>query len=114
MRITSEQGLNKIYFGLIRFLLYSLSYTEKTLQQEFGQNDGATDGAIDGATKALKRKLAVLIKAIWNDEGKNTADYTPLIRTLAVNEHSNATCSNSVKVALSSLGGMLHRLEVIT
>ena len=41
-------------------------------QQELGQNDGA----IDGATKALKRKLAVLIKAIWNDEGKNTADYT--------------------------------------
>jgi len=45
---------------------------EHTAQQEFGQNDGA----IDGATKALKRKLAVLIKAIWRDEGKNTADYT--------------------------------------
>ncbi|MBD1426084.1 hypothetical protein [Sphingobacterium arenae] len=45
---------------------------EYIAQQEFGQNDGA----IDGATKALKRKLVVLIKAIWSDEGKNIADYT--------------------------------------
>ncbi|PRD56798.1 ATP-binding protein [Sphingobacterium gobiense] len=34
------------------------------------------DGAIDGVSKALKRKLTVLVKAILNDEGKNIADYT--------------------------------------
>jgi len=45
---------------------------EYMAQQESVENDSA----IDVATKALKRKLAVLIKAIWNDEGKNTADYT--------------------------------------
>ncbi|MBD1426089.1 hypothetical protein [Sphingobacterium arenae] len=45
---------------------------EYMAEQESVENDGA----IDGATKALKRKLAVLIKAIWSDEGKNIADYT--------------------------------------
>ena len=43
---------------------------EYIAQQEFGQNAGA----IYLATKALKRKLVVLIKAIWSDEGKNIAE----------------------------------------
>ncbi|KOH42629.1 RNA-binding domain-containing protein [Sunxiuqinia dokdonensis] len=37
--------------------------------------DGAIDGAIDGATKATKRKLSVLLKAIVSNEGKRTPDY---------------------------------------
>lgn len=37
--------------------------------------DGAVDGAIDGATKTTKNKLAILLKAIINDEGKRTPDY---------------------------------------
>jgi len=42
--------------------------------------DGAIDGAIDGATKATKRKLSVLLKAIVSNEGKRTPDYKEITK----------------------------------
>jgi ATP-dependent DNA helicase RecG len=46
----------------------------------FFKLDGAIDGAIDGATKATKRKLSVLLKAIVSNEGKRTPDYKEITK----------------------------------
>jgi len=40
-----------------------------------GTIDGAIDGTIGGATRSLRKKLSVLLKAIWNNEGRRLPDY---------------------------------------
>ncbi|MCM4172449.1 hypothetical protein DHD32_13225 [Arenibacter sp. TNZ] len=40
-----------------------------------GTHDGANEGAIEGATKGVKEKLAILLTAIADVEGKRVPDY---------------------------------------
>lgn len=87
------------------------------MQQELSQNDGAIDGAIGGAiggaTKSLKRKLAVLLKAIMNDEGKMHL-IIPQRRTLVAKELWSGICSNFVRLTSLNSKGTLRKREVIT